>query len=202
MGNCLINRANATKQVIMDFLIYLICLGVGLVFTLVSAIFGHHFGGGHEAHVDGSHGHAEAGADSSDMPGISALSPTVISAFVTSFGGLGVILKQFPATKSPLISAPLATLGGFGIAYALLWFLRQLFSRTQSSSESKISNVVGMTAHVITPIPENGVGEIAYVQSGTRYTAPAREEAGLPISNGRAVKVIRVIGSQFYVIPI
>ena len=30
---------------------------------------------------------------------------------------------------------------------------------------------------MITPIPAAGVGEIAYVQGGTRYTAPAREEA-------------------------
>ncbi|MDB6020132.1 MAG: hypothetical protein JWR19_4621 [Pedosphaera sp.] len=186
----------------MDFLIYLICLGVGLLFTLLSFLFGHHFGGGHEAHVDGSHGHAEAGADSSDMPGISALSPTVIAAFITSFGGVGVVLKQFSATKSPFITAPLAAVGGLIVSYSLLWVLRQLFSRTQSSSESKIANAVGTVAHVISPIPENGVGEIAYVQAGTRYTAPAREETGMPIPNGRAVKVVRVIGSQFYVIGV
>ena len=40
---------------------------------------------------------------------------------------------------------------------------------------------------------------IAYVQSGTRYTAPAREETGQPVANGLAVKVTRVVGSQFYV---
>jgi hypothetical protein len=61
----------------MALLIYIICLGVGLVFTLASAIFGHIFGGGHEGHLDGSGGHAEAGVDASDMPGVSALSPTI-----------------------------------------------------------------------------------------------------------------------------
>jgi hypothetical protein len=55
----------------MDFFIYLICLGVGVCFTLFSAIFGHIFGGGHDGHVDGSGGHAEAGVDASDMPGVS-----------------------------------------------------------------------------------------------------------------------------------
>jgi len=115
---------------------------------------------------------------------------------------VGVVLKQFSATKSPFITAPLAAVGGLIVSYSLLWVLRQLFSRTQSSSESKIANAVGTVAHVISPIPENGVGEIAYVQAGTRYTAPAREETGMPIPNGRAVKVIRVIGSQFYVVGI
>jgi membrane protein implicated in regulation of membrane protease activity len=184
----------------MEFLIYLICLGVGVLFTLLSMAFGHIFG--HGGHVDGSHGHAEAGADSSDMPGISALSPTVIASFVTAFGGLGIIFHQIPATHSPYISAPLAALGGLVIAYAFMSLLRLLFSKTQSSSESKVSQVVGTIGHIITPIPENGVGEVAYVQSGTRYTAPAREQNGEAIPSGKAVKIVSVIGSQFYVVPV
>src|SRR5439155_1026324 len=147
-----------TRTKPMALLIYIICLGVGLVFTLVSAFFGHVFGGGHEGHVDGSGGHAEAGADSSDMPGVSALSPTVISSFVTAFGGMGVIFSQFKATNPPIISAPLAVLGGLVIAGCVLWLLRGLFSHTQSSSESKVASLAGMTATIISPIPANGVG--------------------------------------------
>ena len=184
----------------MEFTIYLICLGVGFVFTLFGAIFGHVFGhGGHDGHVDGSGGHAEAGVDASDMPGVSAFSPTVIASFVTAFGGLGVIFSEIPATKNAWISAPLAILGGLLIAFGVLWLLRQLFSRTQSSSESKVSSLVGQLATIITPIPENGVGEIAYVQAGTRYSAPAREENGAPVPVGKSVKITRVIGTQFYV---
>jgi len=70
--------------------IYLFCLVVGLVFTLLSVALGHFFGG-HGDHVGGSGGHAEAGADSSDMPGISIFSPTIIAAFITAFGGFGII---------------------------------------------------------------------------------------------------------------
>ena len=184
----------------MALLIYIICLGVGLVFTLISAIFGHAFGGGHEGHVDGSHGHAEAGVDSSDMPGVSALSPTIIASFVTAFGGFGVIFSQFEATRPPLISGPLAVLGGCLIAGCVLWLLRGIFSHTQSSSESKVASLVGQTATVISPIPVNGVGEIAYVQAGTRYTAPARLENGVTtVGNGGLVRITRVVGSQFYV---
>ena len=51
----------------------------------------------------------------------------------------------------------------------------------------------------ITPIPANGVGEIAYVNGGSRYTAPARSLDGLEIANGKAVKIARIVGSQFYV---
>jgi len=186
----------------MASIIYIICLGVGLVFTLISAFFGHVFGGGHEGHVDGSGGHAEAGVDSSDMPGVSVLSPTIIASFVTAFGGFGIIFSQFQVTKAPIISAPLAVLGGFVIAGCVLVLLRSLFSHTQSSSESKVASLAGMTATIISPIPANGVGEIAYVQAGSRYTAPARlENASTSVANGKLVCITRVVGSQFYVTP-
>ena len=184
----------------MEFPIYIVCLGAGLLFTLISLMMGHH--GGADGHDIGSGGHAEAGADGSDMPGVSALSPTIIAAFVTAFGGFGVILSQFPATRPPLISGPLAVLGGFAIAGGVLWLLRGIFRHTQSSSESKVASLVGQTATVISPIPVNGVGEIAYVQAGTRYTAPARLEDGTTSAgNGRLVRITRVVGSQFYVTP-
>jgi membrane protein implicated in regulation of membrane protease activity len=182
----------------MDFIVYLTCLGAGLVFTFISAVAGHLFGG-HEGHLDGSGGHAEAGADTSDMPGVSAFSPTILAAFVMAFGGFGIIFHQIPATRSPWLSAPLAVLGGSLAASGLLWLLRQLFSRTQSSSESKVASLSGLVATIVSPIPENGVGEIAYVQAGTRYTAPARAENGVSIAAGQSVTITRVIGSQFYV---
>ena len=182
----------------MDFIVYLVCLGAGLVFTVVSAIAGHLFGG-HEGHVDGSGGHAETGADMSDMPGVSAFSPTVLASFVMAFGGFGIIFHQIPATRSPWFSAPLALLGGFVMSALLLWLLRQLFSKTQSSSESKVASLAGLVATIVCPIPEHGVGEIAYVQAGTRYTAPARAENGVAIAAGQSVKITRVVGSQFYV---
>ena len=185
----------------MDFFIYLVCLVVGLVFTLLTFLFGHFFGGGHEGHVDGSGGHAEAGADTSDMPGVSAFSPTVITCFITAFGGFGLVFHQIPATKSPFLSAPLAVLSALGTAGTMLWLLRQLFERTQSSSESTVADLIGFEATIITPIPVDGVGEIAYVQGGSRYTAPAREEKGRAVASGKAVKIVRIIGSQFYVAP-
>ncbi|MEW6156578.1 MAG: NfeD family protein [Verrucomicrobiota bacterium] len=188
----------------MAFMVYLACLILGLLYTLITAIAGHFGGADHDGghHVGGSGGHAEAGVDHSDMPGVSFLSPTIIATFVTSFGGFGIIFSQIPATRNPWVSAPLSVLGGILVAAGMLWVLKQLFQRTQSTSESRVGSLVGMTATIITPIPENGVGEIAYVQGGTRYTAPARTENGGAIPNGRPVKITRIIGSQYYVGPL
>ena len=87
-------------------------------------------------------------------------------------------------------------------AAALMWVLGQLFRHTQGSSESQVGTLVGVQATVITPIPQHGVGEIAYTQSGSRYTAPARTESGGAVGNGATVKINRITGSQFYVVPV
>lgn len=182
-------------------MIYAICLVAGLVFTLVSVVAGHFFGG-HGDHVGGSGGHAEAGADSSDMPGISIFSPTIISSFITAFGGFGLIFSQFHATSKTEISAPLALFAAFVVAGVLYQFLSAVFSHTQSSSESRVAKLIGTEANVMTPIPENGVGEIAYVVSGTRYTAPARLENGGTVAAGQVVKITRIVGTQYFVKPV
>jgi hypothetical protein len=178
--------------------IYLFCLVVGLAFTLLSVALGHFFGG-HGDHVGGSGGHAEAGADSSDMPGISIFSPTIIAAFITAFGGFGIIFTEISATSRAVVSAPLSILAALAVAGCLYKLLSILFSHTQGSSESHVADLVGAEANVITPIPVSGVGEIAYVVRGTRYTAPARTENNVAVGNGRTVKIIRVVGTQFYV---
>jgi len=186
----------------MDFLVYSICFGVGLLFAVISAFMGHLFGG-HDAHVDvGTGGHAESGFQDTGMSGLSPFSPTTISSFITAFGALGLILSRIEATKSPWISAPLATLGGLIIAGGVVMLFGTIFHKTQSSSESRVATLVGMSATIITPIPANGVGEIAYVQNGTRYTAPARNERGAAVANGQTVKISRIVCSQFYVTPI
>ena len=182
----------------MDTLIYVICLAVGVIFTIISAIAGHFFGG--HGHGDvGTGGHAEAGFDQSGMPGISFFSPTVLASFVTAFGAFGLIFSRIPATSNVWASAPLSAVGSGIVAWLVFLLFNAMFKSTQSSSESQVASLVGQTASVITPIPENGVGEIAYVQGGTRYTAPAREESGRHVSNGQTVRICRVVGTQYHV---
>jgi len=137
----------------------------------------------------------------SDAPGVSVFSPTVIASFITSFGAIGFILTRIQATESPWVNAPLAVLGAAGLAAGILLLLRSVVSHTQSSSESHVGTLAGTVATIITPIPAGGVGEIAYVQGGTRYTAPAREETGQPVASGHPVTITRIVGSQFFVVP-
>lgn len=183
----------------LAFLIYLVCFGVGLLFALMSGLLGGVFGG-HDAH--GGHGagsHAEGGFADHEMPGFAPLSPTTLASFVTAFGGLGMILHRIPATRNPLLSAPLSALGGLAVAALVFWLFSTIFRNTQGSSEGRVATLVGQTAVLNTSLPANGVGEIAYVQAGSRYTAPARAEGGVAIPTGATVKITRIVGSEFFV---
>jgi membrane protein implicated in regulation of membrane protease activity len=181
-------------------IIYTACLALGLLFTIISAFTSHFFGGGHDGHMDvGTGGHAEAGYDHSGVPGISFFSPTVLSCFVTAFGACGLILTKIDATKSVWISAPISAMAGLIMATLAFLLFNWMFEKTQSSSEVRVASLVGQTASIITPIPENGVGEIAYVQGGSRYTAPARTETGTSVPAGKPVRITRIVGSQYFV---
>ena len=182
----------------MITIVYTICLVFGLIFTLFSAVAGHFFGGHGDVHV-GMGGHADGGIGHDGVPGISVLSPTVLASFITAFGALGLIFCKIDATSSVWINAPISFVGGLIVALFTLWLFNLMFKKTQGSSESRVAALIGMTAAIVTPIPENGVGEISYTQAGSRYTAPARAEKGGTIASGQTVKITRIVGSQFYV---
>ena len=182
------------------FIAYVACFALGLLYVIVSGIAGH-FLGAHEgdgAEI-GSGGHAEAGFGGDHMPGISPLSPTTLASFITAFGGIGMILSRLEATRSPLLSIPLSLLGGFLIAALVFYLFRTVFVNTQGSSESLVANLAGREAMVITPIAPGGVGEIAYVDGGVRYTAAARCDGSEPLPTGSTVTIQRVVGNQFFV---
>src|SRR5262245_4608734 len=135
-------------------IVYTICLVVGLIFTLISAVASHFFGG-HEGHVDvGSGGHAEAGVDGHGAPGISFFSPTVMASFVTAFGAFGLVFSHIDITSSVWASAPLAAISGGIVAGLVFWLFNTMFQKTQSSSEGRVAHLLGQTASIVTPIPK------------------------------------------------
>jgi membrane protein implicated in regulation of membrane protease activity len=180
------------------FTIYLICFGAGLVFTIVSAFMAD-VSGGHDVQHDGLDGHGGDFGVGHGMPDFSPLSPTVIASFVTAFGGLGMVFSKIEMTSALWLSVPLALIGALAVAAVVLALFRSIFRATQGSSEARVSQLVGASATVISPIPAASVGEIAYVQSGSRYTAPAREEDGAALAAGQTVIITRIVGTQFYV---
>ncbi len=179
-------------------IIYTICLVTGLIFTLFSAVAGHLFGGHGDTHV-GMAGQADSGVGNDGVPGISIFSPTVLACFVTAFGAFGMIFSKLEVTSNPWIHAPIAFFGGLIVALIVLWLFNRMFHHTEGSSESRVASLIGQSAVIVSPLPENGVGEISYVQAGSRYSAPARSEKGTAIASGQTVKITRIVGTQFFV---
>ncbi len=197
--------------------VYLILFLIGLGFAIVSFILSGlgHFGTDH--HVDGHHvdigghhidagghsidlGHHDVGHHDSSHAGahLSPVSPITIAMFITSFGGIGFILQQLPG-RSLLFSLPLALASGFVIAGAAFYLLYRIFSATQASSNYTRESVLDLEAEVITPIPADGVGEIAYIAKGSRFSAPARSEDQGEIPKHAIVRMTQVAGNIFYV---
>lgn len=193
----------------MDLItIYWTCMLLGfiwLVVQLLLADFGSDFGdvdldpGALDIDIDGVH------LDSSEVLGageiqLSPVSPMIISGFVTIFGAAGIITEQMVNEKFPTIGiALIAVIIGF-IGAAILWVsLSAIIRAVSGSSESRIADLIGHEAEVITPIRGANVGEIAYINRGSRYTAPARCLDKTDVERNSIVKIVKIVGTTYFV---
>ena len=145
-------------------------------------------------------GHVDlAGAPSHDVS-ILSLSPISIAAFITSFGGIGIIATQgFHADgAASLLWAAGGSIVVAVVSHFLFFFI---FIAPQASSALKTSDVIGVTAEVTAPIPGDSVGEIAYVAMGERHTATARSHDGHSIPRGALVTIESLAGTVMIVKP-
>lgn len=170
--------------------VFIGCLTFGVAFSILSLFLGSHDHGGFD-HGGGMDGH-HAGVDSADAP--SPLNPLVISSAVTGFGAVGLIAKTGFAMSDLLSTA--VSLGFAGIVGAAMFFgvVKFMYS-SQSNSMFSLEDLVDTEAEVLTPIPGKGLGEIAYVINGIRYTLPARSESGEEVKRGAAVIIREVAGN-------
>ena len=131
---------------------------------------------------------------------VSPISPITISTFITAFGAVGIISRQLFEVSGPL-SLLLSTLGGLLLSGIMFLFYSRFLIGSQGSSEVRVSQLVGLTAEVTAPIPEDGVGEIALVAQGSRVTYPARSSQGISIKRGTLVIIDQMLGTQALVSP-
>jgi len=173
--------------------LYYACFFLGFFYALISSVLSHFFDGGHDAGADAHPGDGGHG-DSS----LSVLSPTIVAAFISGFGGTGILITGL-TQWSVLAGAMTSVAGGLFLAFAAFFLLGLLYSRTQGGSEYLTSELTGVDAEVITAIPENGFGEIAYSAKGTRANAPARSLDGRPIPKHSPVTIVKIVGATHYV---
>ncbi len=156
-----------------------------------------HAGAGHAA--DGAH--LDQMADYQAQGGavhISPWNPIVIATFIGCFGGFG-LLGTRGLHLHPLLSLVLATPSALVLAAGIFFLYATLITQAGVSSAASWQEVQGAAAQVVTPIPENGVGEIVYEVRGMRYNSPARGINGQAIPRDAHVTILQVKDSIAFV---
>ena len=127
----------------------------------------------------------------------SPLSPVSLALFVTTFGGIGLLLKKF---GSPLIvQIPVAAASGIVMGGLISYVFYKIMQVTDGSSQPRPGEEIGVEAEVTVPIPNDGLGEIAYVLRGTRFTNPARTVDGKELPARVVVKIVKQVGNTYLV---
>ncbi len=126
--------------------------------------------------------------------GLSPLSPITIATFVTAFGGVGLIVNNLTAL-SPVLGLLISVASGLGLAGAIFLLYARVFMALQGSSEVRIGELVGLTAHVTAPIPADSVGEVVVVVRGARSRSTARSADGRAIPRGQLVEIVEETGN-------
>lgn len=178
-------------------LIYLVLLILGLVYTVFLLVTGH-IGGDTDMDLGGHDLHVEGGADVDGTQGISPISPLTLATFVSAFGAIGLVSTGL-FEASDRASLVWAALGGLSFSVLVYFAFTYLFIKPQGSSEVRVAELAGHTAQVITPIPPDGLGEVALVSQGGRVTYSARSQSDTVIEQGATVRVIRVSAGIAYV---
>jgi membrane protein implicated in regulation of membrane protease activity len=175
--------------------------------------FGHHASGYHElapthhhgATSHGAHHHHEVATGHGHLAQdllywLSVLfSPTMLSIFLTMFGGIGYLCSQTPLLRTPALNIPLSLFAALFAVFGVFVPLRRWMARWEATSHPTMHDLIGLIGESLSPIPPNGFGTIAYEFKGIRRTAPARNRTDKAIKRGAPVRIIDVVGNMLVV---
>lgn len=142
---------------------------------------------------------ADADVDT-DLDFIS-VSPFALAMFGAAFGLTGLITRiwlEMDAIPSILWAAGLGIVVG-GLSQV---FFIYVLSPSRSSHFSLADDAVGRQVEVITTVPSNGLGEIAYDNVSGRVKLGARSATGKLIKRGAIVSIERITGRVALVRPV
>lgn len=118
----------------------------------------------------------------------SVVNVAAITAFLTWFGGGGLLLERLTPFARPLLLLGAGVVGVGG--GALINKAIAALTRRESTAESL--SMIGVIGKTVVPIRAgDGTGEIVFTHAGTRRVAGARSENGRAITKGTEVVVMR-----------
>lgn len=169
---------------------FYICFFTGVLYTAVSFIFSQVFD------FMGLDGDVDLDGDFFGF-GISPLKPIVIAAFVTVFGGVGIIAEKY--NLGDIISLIIALIFALAISFLIFRFVLVPLYRLQSEGPVEQKGLIGHIAKVTLAIREDQFGKITYVVNDNTYSAPAKSDTNETIEKGEEVVIVEIENNAFYV---
>lgn len=118
----------------------------------------------------------------------SMINAAAITAFLTWFGGGGLLLQRLTPFAMPIVYSGATVIGLCGGAF-INSVINALVRRESTAASLSMIGVIGKT--VVTIRAGDGTGEIVFTHAGTRRVAGARSESGRAIEKGTEVVVTR-----------
>jgi len=176
-------------------LTYVALAVAGCGYLFVAIALGH----GLDLHASGSDHGAGHGAGHGEFH-FPLLSPLTVATFCGAIGALGLV-ATFGLHLSDGAGVVVAMAGAAVFTYVVTYAAWKLLVSSSGTQTVRELDLVGAIAEVLTPIPQDGVGEVAAMVRGQRHTAAARSVDGRPVSRGLVVSVVRVAGATLIVEP-
>jgi len=165
--------------------LFVVCFVAGLGLSAVSFVSGLE-----HVHVFDNifHGHRLLHLPRGTARRNARINAAAITAFLTWFGGGGLLLDRLTPWALPLIIGGALVIGLSGAS--LINGVINALARRESLAESL--SMIGVIGRVVSPIREgDGTGEIVFTHAGTRRVAGARSDTGRAIAKGTEVVVTR-----------
>ena len=167
--------------------VYWICLFGGLLFTVLTLLFGDMLDGLLDG-LDGLDGFGEF------------LDPLSLVGGLTVFGGAGVLLEETTALDT-VPAAGLAALIGLGLALAMHFVYVKPMKRSENSTAFSMREYHGKLGEVITAIPSEGFGEVLVTMGASNTFQTAASFDGEEIPSGTRIVVVEIRDGDLYVAP-
>ncbi|MGO4543738.1 protease [Paenibacillus sp. 2TAB23] len=167
--------------------LFLSCLIGGILYALVSVVFGDWLGQA----FDGA-------LDFLSLDGHSWLSPTALVGSITVFGGAGFMLQKYTAFGSGAI-VTVAILIAIVVGMGMFFLYIKPMEQSENSIAFSRDGMSGMLGEVLVPIPAHGYGEVL-VKVGAGFTnQTAASFDGVEIAGGSRIVVVEVKDSTLFV---
>lgn len=164
--------------------VYLACLIGGILYAVVSVIFGDWL----SQAIDGA----------LDFLSVDFLQPMTIVGGITIFGGAGYLMERYSGLAGPVIVLGAALIAIAGATAVYFLYVKPM-ENSESSIAFSVASLSGSIGEVLVPIPQNGCGEVLVKVGAGNTNQIAASFDNVPIPSGSRVVVVEVREGILYV---